>query len=76
MDHACWLIAFQSVIPRAVLLPERFRGGCAFGAGELAFSGLFRWGRFDETEPACANPRVSNEKVRIVGKIPKKVGRS
>jgi hypothetical protein len=25
-------IAFQSVIPRAVHLPERFRGGCAFGA--------------------------------------------
>src|SRR4051794_24126262 len=25
--------AFQSVIPNAVLMPERFRGGCAFGAG-------------------------------------------
>ncbi len=33
--------AFQSVITRAVLKPERFRGGCAFGAdGEAA--GLFR----------------------------------
>jgi hypothetical protein len=23
--------AFQSVMTRAVLLPERFRGGCSFG---------------------------------------------
>ena len=28
--------AFQSVIPSAVLWPERFRGGCAFGAGSYS----------------------------------------
>jgi hypothetical protein len=33
--------AFQSVITCAVLVPERFRGGCAFGAGGET-AGLFR----------------------------------
>jgi len=27
-----WYAAFQKFIPRAVLLPESFRGGCSFGA--------------------------------------------
>lgn len=32
--------AFQSLVAATVLLPERFRGGCSFGAGG-AMSGQY-----------------------------------
>jgi protein-disulfide isomerase len=61
VGDAC-VATFQSASSRAVLWPERFRGGCAFGAGESEPSPDSSAGIIGET--ACEAPLAKSTRVR------------
>ena len=67
--------AFQSASSRAVLWPERFRGGCAFGAGRegpVSPAGIIGWLSSEEDLHACQQSRALLAHPLIDGRPPER----